>query len=269
MMRSLWTAASGMKTQQMYVDTISNNLANVNTVGFKKERLEFKALLYETIKEAGDVSQGGSPVNLQVGHGVKAVSNVKSFTQGNYERTENPLDFAIEGKGFFAVEGTNGEEIYTKDGSFKISLVDDELMLTTDEGYAVLNTEGEPITFDENIAIDKLSIANDGEIFYIEDGEEVDLGMRFRIVQFKNPAGLIAKGDNFFESTIASGEGIAEADDDEVSISNLSQGALEASNVQVVEEMVKLIVAQRAYEISSKAIQTSDSMLAQANELKR
>lgn len=269
MMRSLWTSAAGMKTQQLNVDTISNNLANVNTVGFKKERIEFKALLYETIKEAGDVAQGGSPVNLQVGHGVKAVANVKSFTQGNYERTENPLDFAIEGKGFFAIENSSGQEVYSKDGSFKISLIDDELMLTTNDGYPVLNTEGEPITFDDNILVDKLSIANDGTINYIEDGETIDLGIKFRIVQFKNTAGLRATGDNFYETTIASGEAIAEDDNDELTKSNISQGALEASNVQVVEEMVRLIVAQRAYEINSKAIQTADAMLGQANDLKR
>jgi flagellar basal-body rod protein FlgG len=268
-MRSLWTAASGMKTQQMNVDTISNNLANVNTVGFKKERLGFKSLLYETIKEGGDVSQGGAPVNLQVGHGVKAVSNVKSFTQGNYERTENPLDFAIKGKGFFAISGMDGEEIYTKDGTFKISLVDDELMLTTDEGQLVLNTNDEPITFDRDIAVEKISVASNGDILYVEDGEKVELGMKFKIVQFKNPAGLLAKGDNFYDSTVASGEAISEEDDDGVVKSDIAQGAVESSNVQVVEEMVKLIVAQRAYEISSKAIQTADSMLAQANELKR
>jgi len=122
MMRSLWTAASGMKTQQLVVDTIANNLANVNTIGYKKERMEFKSLLYETLESAGQVDQGGQPINLQIGHGVRAAGSVKTYTQGNLERTENPLDFALSGGGFFAVEDADGEIKYSKDGAFKMTL---------------------------------------------------------------------------------------------------------------------------------------------------
>ena len=269
MMRALWTSAAGMKTQQLNVDTIANNLANVNTVGFKKERLEFKSLLYETIKHAGDVRAGGSPVNLQVGHGVKAVSSVKSFSQGSLEQTENPLDFAVEGRGFFVVRNTNGDEVYTKDGSFKISVVDDEIMLVTNEGLPVMSTEDEPILFDQNIIMSNLSMASDGTFQYVEDGETIDLGIRFKVVQFKNEAGLHSLGDNFYKETIASGEPLAEHENEDLVRSNIVQGMLETSNVQVVEEMVRLIVAQRAYEINSKSIQTADTMLGQANDLKR
>ncbi|MCF8020650.1 Flagellar basal-body rod protein FlgG [Petrocella atlantisensis] len=269
MMRSLWTAASGMKTQQATVDSIANNLSNVNTVGFKKERLEFKSLLYETMKNAGDIANGGSPVNLQVGHGVRTVASVKSFTQGTFERTEGPLDFAIEGDGFFALMDVNGNPIYTRDGSFKTSILDGELMLTSSTGRPVLGIDGEPIVFDETVVADKLSVDEQGIFSTIVDGDRVDLGLQLQVVQFQNSQGLKTIGGGFYEQTVASGIPIIEVDNEETEGSMVVQGALEASNVQAVEEMVKLIVAQRAYELSSKAIQSSDEMLQRANELKR
>lgn len=271
MMRSLYTAASGMKTQQMNVDTISNNLANVNTTGFKKERLEFKSLLYETMAKAGTDKDGsGKPLNLQVGHGVKPVGTVRSYTMGTIQKTENPLDFAITGDGFFAVKNPSGGQVYTKDGSFKISLVDDRQMLISSEGYQILDTNDEPIYFDTNIDVKKLKIGSDGTFSYVQsDNQVVELEPKIKVVQFRNVNGLEALGSNLLRATTSSGEAISEADDDELVKSQIVQGSLEGSNVQVVEEMVNLIVAQRAYEVSSKAIQTSDEMLSQANNLKR
>lgn len=270
MMRSLYTSATGMTTQQMNVDTISNNLANVNTTGYKKERIEFKSLLYDTLSKASiDENGKGKPVNLQVGHGVRPIATVKSFTQGIVQQTNNPLDIAIEGAGFFSIQQEE-DEVYTKDGSFKIAMLEDELMLTTSDGYPVLNTEDETITFDEDIDIKKLEIGSDGSLSYIDENKEVvELDSKIKIVQFRNVAGLQSLGNNFFSVTSASGNAILEEEDEELNRSNIVQGSLEGSNVQVVEEMVNLIVAQRAYEVSSKAIQTSDEMLSQANNLKR
>lgn len=271
MIRSLYTAASGMKTQQMNVDTISNNLANVNTTGFKKERLEFKSLLYETLERAGtDVNGKGRPVNLQVGHGVKPVGTVRNYTGGIMQKTANPLDVAITGDGFFVIDDLAGGQVYTKDGSFKIALVEGQQMLITSDGRKVLDVNDEPIMLDSTIDIKKLGINADGTLSYVgSDDEVIQLDERIKIVQFRNVNGLEALGSNLYRTTAASGPAIAEAEDDELVMSQLIQGSLEGSNVQVVEEMVGLIVAQRAYEVSSKAIQASDEMLSQANNLKR
>ncbi|TCT14006.1 flagellar basal-body rod protein FlgG [Natranaerovirga pectinivora] len=271
MMRSLWTAASGMTTQQLNVDTISNNLANVNTTGFKKERVEFKSLLYHTMENATSNENGaGRPVALQVGHGVRPVATSVNFSQGTIERTDNAFDFAIDGKGFFSVRGFNGDEFYTRDGSFKLSIMGDELMLTTSEGYAVLDNNGEPIMFENDVDLNRLEIGPDGAFRFIDaENNLVDMNMMFKVVQFRNPSGLEKIGSNLLRSTTASGGPLIEEDEDNITRSRIIGRSLEVSNVQVVEEMVKLIVAQRAYEVSSKAIQTSDDMLAQANQLKR
>lgn len=271
MMRSLWTAASGMTTQQLLVDTISNNLANVNTTAYKKEKAEFKSLLYQTIAKAGVDEQGnGRPVGIQVGSGVRVSAISSNYTQGIIETTDNPLDFAIEGKGFFAVRGLNEEEFYTRDGNFKLSIMDDELLLVTADGYPVLSTDGEPIVFDGNLDVSRLNVTADGIFTYPDDdGIEAELGIQIRVAQFNNTAGLEKLAGNLVRSTTASGVARYEAEDDELDSSLVRQRAIEASNVQVVEEMVKLIVAQRAYDISSKTIQTSDEMLQQANQLKR
>mgnify|MGYP001827799495 CR=1 FL=1 len=269
MMRSLWTAASGMKTQQTTVDIISNNLSNVNTVGYKKERLEFKSLLYETMRKAGDVDNGGSPVNLQVGHGVKTSASVKTFSQGTFERTEGSLDFAIEGAGFFVTQDGNGNERYSRDGSFKMSLSNDGLMLSASGGRPILDVNGDPIIFESGMTAENITVDEKGNFTTMEDGSVVDLGIQMQVVQFRNSQGLLSLGGGLYETTIASGEAILEAENDDIEDSFVLQGGLEGSNVQAVEEMVKLIVAQRAYELSSKAIQTSDEMLSLANELKR
>ena len=270
MMRALWTAASGMKTQQMYVDSIANNIANVNTAGYKKENMEFKSLFYETLRESGlDENGFGRPVSLQIGNGVRASVSSKQFTQGSIEMTGNPLDFSLEGSGFFMIRGIDGDPIYTKQGSFKLSLFDDALTLVTSDGYPILDAEGEIITFDGNYITDNIAVDQEGNFTYVTaDGTE-DLGIQLGVAQFRNPAGLDALGGTFYKQTNASGEPIIEADNDEIEKSVITQRSVEASNVQVVEEMIKMIVAQRAYEMNSKAIQTSDDMMGLANNLKR
>jgi flagellar basal-body rod protein FlgG len=269
-MRSLWTAASGMEAQQLYIDSIANNLANVNTSGYKKESLEFKSLLYETLSSSSVDENGyGSPVSLQVGHGVRAAGNVRDFSQGSLEVTENPLDFAITGDGFFVANDLNGDPVYTKQGSFKISPFDDKILLVTTDGYPVLDSEGETIEFDETFSSNNLSVDALGNMTYADGDEIVDLDIQLGLVQFKNPAGLDAIGGSYYTTTIASGEAMYEADEDDLTASTISQGMTESSNVQVVEEMVNMIVAQRAYEMNSKAIQTADDMLSTINGLKR
>ncbi len=260
MIRAMWTAASGMQAQQLNVDTISNNLANANTTAYKKERAEFKDLLYQQLSY-----DEGRPVNLSVGHGVKPSAIVKDFSSGSPQETDNPLDLAIDGEGFFTVLGPNDKELYTKDGSFKLSVDGDTVMLTTSEGYPVLDSGGAEIYFDsdqKDISISKLGIISVKN----EDGTTEDL-TRVGTARFLNPQGLEATGDNLYAATVASGDPIYEDETD--STSTINQGYLESSNVQVVKEMVDLITAQRAYEINSKSIQTADEMLSTADNLKR
>lgn len=271
MMRSLYTAASGMSTQQLNVDTISNNMANVNTIGFKKERMEFQALMYETLASAKvDKDNNGTPVNMQVGHGVRPVAMVKTFTQGNLEQTYNTFDMAIDGKGFFVTGNVDGTESYTRAGNFKIATYDDQMMLTNNEGAPVMSTDDEPIVFDRNLNFSNIKINRDGTFTYIDnDGLVQDLGMRIKIVQFSNTQGLEAIGGSAFKATQASGDALVEVNEDQVLPSTIMQGYIEQSNVDIVDQMVKMIVAQRAYEINSQSIKTSDEMLQQANQLKR
>jgi len=269
MMRSLWTAASGMTAQQLNVDTIANNLANVNTFGYKKERLEFQTLLYETMKRADldAANRTGQPVNLQVGHGVRYVVSSRMFTTGAFERTDNDFDFAIEGDAFFVVRLDDDNLVYTRDGAFKISPFGDELMLTTSEGYPIINSNGEPIMLPPGFEI---SVDDTGAFFYTDaDNQSQSLDIRFELVQFTNRQGLEAIGRNFYRITSASGEPLSESAGDTARVSLVRQKVLEMSNVAVADEMVNLIVSQRAYELNSKVITTSDEMLQQANNLKR
>lgn len=273
MMRALWTASTGMTAQQLNVDSISNNLANVNTTAFKKENLEFKSLLYETMQRAdqdpGNI--GSRPLNLQVGHGVTPIATYRNFSMGNLENTMVPTDFAISGDGFFIVDKGNDNIAYTKDGSFKVSISgDDEFTLVTSDGYPILNTDYEPITIPNDVKLDSISVDKDGVFTYVdEEGNVQNLDIQLGLVQFSNKQGLEAVGSNLFEETPASGEAIMEAEEDIPNKSVIYQRYLERSNVQVADEMVNLIVAQRAYELNSKAVQTADDMLQQANNLKR
>lgn len=266
MMRALWTASSGMTSQQLNVDVIANNLANVNTTGFKKERVEFKDLLYQTMSRAYMLDDNGKPVNLQVGHGSTVAATVKDYSIGNFEKTDNPLDFAIDGEGFFTVMGAKGDIVYTRDGSFKISVFEEGKKLTTSDGYPVLDESGNEIFLD--IDLSRLVVSPLGELSYVDEtGAAVSLGQSIGVVKFPNKFGLESVGGNFYVQNSASG--FAVADWELGARSTINQGYLESSNVKVVEEMVKLIVAQRAYEVNSKSIQSADEMLGMANNLKR
>jgi len=274
MMRALWTAASGMISQQQNVDLITNNLANVNTYGYKKERMEFKTLLYQTLERASydpaNQERLGKPVNLQIGLGVKPIASAKIFSAGNLQRTDYPLDIAIEGEGFFAVRQSENEILYTRDGSFKVSVVDEGLMLVTSQGYPVLNTDDDVIVFPTGVNTSTVMIDDAGNISYMSSATAIeDMGMQINIVQFPNKQGLESVGGNFFVVSPASGEPMPESEGVVTRPSRLVQNVLEMSNVQIAEEMVNLIIAQRAYDLNSRAIQTSDDMLQSANTLKR
>ena len=271
MVRALYTAATGMNAQQLNVDTISNNLANVNTVGYKKETTNFKSLLYTNLKGPKDeaVTADSTSIN-QVGHGVRALSNSRNYTSGTPTATENPNDLLIVGNGFFAIDN-GGEEVYTRDGSFRFSMLEDggSYALVTADGYPVLSTDDESIIVGSEVATDKLKIDQGGAVFYIdEEGNRMDVA-QIKLVQFTNRAGLEAAGSNFYRATPASGEPLVEADEDDLVKSEIRTGFLESSNVHLAEEMVNLIIAQRAYEVNSTAIKTADDMMKQANQLKQ
>jgi flagellar basal-body rod protein FlgG len=265
-MRSLWTAATGMRAQQFNIDTIANNLSNVNTTSYKSQRAEFKDLFYTAIKRTNLNDAQGRPVNLEVGHGSMPTATRKDFRNGSFIETQNPLDVAIDGAGFFAVEMPDGDIKYTRDGSFKLSVDYDEGILVTSDGYIVLSEDEDEIIIETgmtDITIDDLGYITARD----EYGDLQELG-RLKLVNFTNPEGLLSEGSNLYSVTEASGEEI-EMDEFSMGDTKLVQGYLEASNVQVVDEMVKMITAQRAYEINSKTIQTSDEMLQMLNNLKR
>ncbi len=264
-MRALWTAASGMKAQQLNMDVISNNLANVNTTSYKRQKAEFKDLLYANLKTTNLIDGGGIPVNLQVGHGVMPVATTRMFTTGNLERTDNPFDMAIDGEGFFVIEDPNGNLFYTRDGNFKLSVEFDEMRLVTSDGYTVLSDFEDAIYFDEDMR--DITVNENGLITAKTEDEEIEEIATIALVKFINPEGLEAVGKNLYIETAASGEPIFMEDEERTG--DIMQYYLETSNVQIVDEMVRLITAQRAYEINSKTIQTADEMLGMANNLRR
>jgi len=272
MMRALWTAASGMTSQQTNVDVIANNLANINTTAYKTESAQFKSLLYQTIQSKTTSANGETkPVGAQVGLGVRNSSITSIFTQGSLTATDNNTDFAIDGKGFFSVQDLDGETLYTRDGSFNWTLAPGGgLMLATQQGYPVLDVDGNAIILTEEYSMSKVTIDANGNICYPDEtGNPAPLGITIGIVQFANPAGLSKGAGTMYSMTEASGEPISEFYSEDVQKSTIKQSYLEASNVNVADEMVDLIVAQRAYEMNSKAIQAADDMLQQANQLKR
>ena len=260
MIRALWSAASGMLAQELNIDTISNNLANVNTTGFKRNRVDFQDLIYQNVKAAGSTAAAGThiPTGIQVGHGSRPVASQKIFTQGEYQQTEAPLDLVIEGDGFFSILRPDGTSAYTRAGAFK---KDGQGRIVTSDGF-VLQPE---ITIP---AEGKISIGSDGtvEVKLSNTNEPQRVG-EIQLTSFSNPAGLESIGRNLFVETVASGAPTQNAPGVD-GLGTLMQGFLEMSNVKLVEEMVNLIVAQRAYEISSKSIQTADEMLRIANNLK-
>ena len=262
MIKAMRTAASGMTGQQMNVDNIANNLANVNTTGFKRSKLEFQDVLYQNYRRAGMASAIGTevPVGLAIGYGTKPAATVREFSTGDLSLTTNPLDVAIEGNGFFQVQLPDGSTGYSRDGAFKLSA---EGQLVTTDGYFVLPE----ITIPEDATA--ISIGQDGviEVQQFGQSDPTEIG-QLELARFVNPAGLAAIGRNILIQTSASGDPTTDVPG-QTGLGRTNQGYLEMSNVQVVDEMVNMIIAQRAYEMNSKAIQTADDMSQVANNLKR
>ena len=264
MVRSLWTAATGMNGQQSNIDAISNNLSNVNTTGFKQQRVEFEDLIYQNLKLAGTPATEDTvtPVGIQQGAGVKVAATQRIFTQGSLQNTGVDTDVAIVGEGFIRVQQYDGSYAYTRDGALKIDMTG---QLVTSEGLRVMPE----IIMPENFDIHTLTITDQGKVTVKVAGDDtpVEVG-QLELYRFPNQVGLEAVGDSLFKVTNASGQPIAYRPGvDGMGI--IKHKFLEMSNVSVVNEMVQMIVAQRAYEFNSKAIQTSDSMLNIAANLKR
>jgi flagellar basal-body rod protein FlgG len=249
-----------MAAQQMNVDVIANNLANVNTAGFKKSRSDFADLMYQTLRLPGATTATGNqqPTGIQIGMGCKPMGVAKLFSQGDYNQTGNELDLAIEGKGFFQVL-SNDEEVYTRAGNFRVD----------SEGY-VCNPAGDRLQPEVSIPTDTvfISVDSNGRLTAFGAANDELTTADIKLYTFTNPAGLYSAGRSLFKATEASGEA-TEGDPGSDGVGTISQGFLEMSNVNVVEEMVTMITAQRAYETNSKAIQTADQMLQMANNIKR
>ena len=260
MIRALFTAATGMAAQQLEQDVVANNLANVNTVGFKKSRADFIDLMYQiTAKSGAQTTQGNQlPVGIEIGMGVKPMSTQKIFTQGDYQQTGNQFDMAIEQNGFFQFDN-NGTTVYSRAGSLKINK----------EG-AIVNSEGLKLLPSITIPTGTVAFTVDsGGTWTATDKNGASLGTgRLQLATFINPAGLTSIGRNLYDKTESSGDALV-GNPGENGIGTITQQFVEMSNVSVVDEMVRMIVGQRAYEINSKAIQTADSLLSIVNNLKR
>ncbi len=259
MTRALQTAATGMQVQQLNVDNIAHNLANASTVGFKRSRLEFQDILYQNMRTPGvnTNSSTTSPVGLQIGLGARAISSERIFLQGDFRQTENPLDMVIEGSGFFQVRLASGEIAYTRAGSFHLSA----------QGQMV-TASGEPL--EPAITIPReatsINIGNDGTVSVTVPGQaNAQIVGQIQLASFVNPAGLEAMGRNLFKETAASGQSTT-ASPDTQGLGRINQGYIEGSNVNVVEELVSMIAAQRAYETNSKVISAADRMLGTINQ---
>lgn len=261
MIRSLYTSATGMHAQQLTIDTIANNLANVNTTGFKRSRANFHDLMYQTLKAPGQNSTSGSiiPSGIQIGSGARVSSVEKMFSHGAPRMTKKSTDLMIEGEGFFQIQKDDGTVGYTRDGSFKI-----------DSGGRVVTTDGFPvlpeIVVPAGVTHDRIQVGWDGVVTARVGTETQEIG-QLELANFINPAGLDALGRNLFGETIASGAPVV-GKANSTGFGSVAQGQLEASNVNIVEEMVNMISGQRAYEINSKVIQTGDQMLQQTNNIR-
>ncbi|MGM0622599.1 MAG: flagellar basal-body rod protein FlgG [Campylobacterota bacterium] len=262
MVRSLYSAATGMISQQTQIDVTTNNIANVNTIGYKQQRAEFADLMYQTMEYAGTSTSENtqSPTGIQIGLGARPTAVTKMFSQGNFKETGNNLDVAIAGKGFFQIQMPNGEIGYTRNGSFKL-----------DQNGMVVNSDGYPLIPETVIPEDTTDVAigSDGTISIMQAGEQVanEIG-QIQLANFINPAGLHGLGDNLYSQTAASGDPLIGIPAEE-GFGQTKQSFVEMSNVQLVDEMTDLITGQRAYEANSKAITTSDEMLQTVNQLKR
>jgi len=262
MIRSLYTAATGMIAQQTQIDVTSHNIANVNTIGYKKQRAEFADLFYQVSEYAGVSSSDTSisPTGIEVGLGARPTAITKQFTQGNFKETGNNLDMAITGNGFFQLQLPDGSIGYTRNGAFKL---DGQGQVVNSDGYKLIPEITVPETA---IAV---SVGTDGTVSVVQAGEtEPSQVGQIELANFINPAGLHSLGDNNYVNTVASGDAILGTAGLE-GLGQIKQGFVEMSNVQLVEEMTDLITGQRAYEANSKAITTSDEMLQTVNQLKR
>lgn len=262
MIRALFTAAAGMQAQQLNLDNISNNLANVNTAGFKRSRIDFQDLFYQTFRPSGAPTVSGAeiPVGIQVGHGTKPIATQRIYVQGDPQETENPLDLLIEGDGFFQVLRPDGTIAYTRAGNFKR---DANGRIVTSDGFALQPEMSIPAQATST------HVGSDGvvSVTFAEQTASQEIGT-IELARFVNPAGLSSIGRNLFTATSASGDPIAGTPGTQ-GRGTISQGFVELSNVKVVEEMVNLILSQRAYEAGSKAVQAADEMLQLSNNIRR
>ncbi|MGO2136208.1 flagellar basal-body rod protein FlgG [Marinobacter sp.] len=251
---ALWVSKTGLSAQDTNMSTISNNLANVNTTGFKRDRAVFQDLLYQINRQPGGMNTQNSelPSGLQLGTGVRVVGTAKQFAQGNLQITEQPLDLAIDGRGFLQIQMPDGQTAYTRDGQFQLNADGD---VVTPEGYPL-----EPnINIPDNVT--KVTIGKDGTVSAITDDQAAPINLgQITLVGFINPQGLQAIGNNLFKATNASGDP-AEGEPGLAGLGSLEQGMVESSNVEVVEELVNMITTQRAYEMNSKVVSTTDQML--------
>ena len=260
MLRALYSAAAGMESQQLNLDVISNNLANVNTTGFKKSKVEFQELLYQTTRAPGSDAGAGNelPTGVQIGQGSRPVATARIFTTGDLTQTGERLDVAVQGDGFFEVQLPDGTRAYTRDGAFKTA---SDGRIVTSDGYPLQGGFQAVPSGTTNI-----TISQTGDVTY--SGPNGNTNFRVQLVRFNNPAGLESMGSNLFKETSASGTPEL-GNPGENGFGTLNQGYLEMSNVKVVEEMVNLILAQRAYEVNSKAVQAADEMMQQSNNMHR
>ena len=262
MLRALYTAASGMEAQQLNIDTIAHNLANINTSGFKQRKTQFQDLLYQNERNAGTSNTASTeiPVGLQIGLGTKPVATQMIFTQGDYAETKNPLDMVIEGQGFFQIVQPNGQLAYTRSGNFHLNR----------EG-SLVTPDGDLLDPQITIPPDQIgiTIGADGTVSVIQAGQTQPQKVgQIEIAMFQNPAGLQSIGKNLLLPTQASGDPITGTPGEE-GLGTLLSGFVEQSNVSVVEEMIHMIISQRAYEANSKVIRTADEMFSQANNIVR
>jgi len=261
MLRALWSAASGMEAQQMNIDNISNNLANVNTTAYKKSKIEFQDLMYQTTRAAGSSTAAGGqiPTGTQFGHGSRVTATAKLFSQGSMQQTGVALDVAIEGEGFFEILQSDGTSAFTRDGAFKLNSTG---KIVTSDGLPVKGLDAVPA------GTTQITIGSDGNFSIVLAGV-LTKKAPVTLARFPNSSGLRSAGRNLYVETDSSGKAETGGVPGQNGYGTLAQGFLELSNVETVQEMVNLIVAQRAYEINSKAIQAADEMLGQANNLRR
>ncbi len=259
MERALWSAVTGMKAQELSLDIIANNLANINTTGFKSSGINFQDILYTSIKEPGSqTAQGEMPVGIEVGHGTKVAGTARNFEQGSLIETGKDLDMAIEGDGFFEVIMPDGSSAYTRDGAFRVN-----------GSGEVVNIDGYKVAAMDSIenGTTEITIASDGSVSTVVNGVNTPKS-RITLARFINPEGLRSVGKNLYQETIASGTPQTGLNPGENGVGSIAQRYLERSNVVAAEELVNMITTQRAYEATSKAIKASDEMMQQANNLR-